>query len=228
MGRLVNVFIDPKPAFADIAARPRWWVPMVLIALCFLGYALVFSSHVGWDHTIRQQFESEKRTETLSPEQRERELEARLKFGPPFGTAMMVVVQPVMMLITAGALLLVFNVLMGAAAKFKQVLAVAAYASLPALLALGGGLLVMFLKDPSDFDLQNPAGYNLGFYLDPKPAWLHSLGACIDVFAFWGILLLATGMAAVTKKRWSSALTGVLIPWGVFVILRVGAAAISG
>jgi hypothetical protein len=35
-------------------------------------------------------------------------------------------------------------------------------------------------------------------------------------------------MAALTRKRWSTALTGVLIPWGVWIVLKVGKAAIFG
>ncbi len=228
-GRLINVFVDPKPAFADIAARPSWWVPMVLMCLCMLVYMIIFSNRVGWEHTFRQQFENSKRAQNMSPEDRERALEMQLKFAP-VATVMPVVAMPVIMLVTAAALLFTFNFLLGAAVKFKQTLAVSAYASLPGVLGVAGALLVMFLKDPTDFDLNNPAGFNLGFYLDPKtmPAWVVSLGNRIDVFAFWSILLLATGMAAVAKKKWSTALTGVLIPWGLFVVLAIARAAIFG
>jgi hypothetical protein len=229
-GRLVNVFVDPKPAFADIAARPNWWVPMILVMVCVLAYMLAFSSHVGWEHYLRQQFEQSSKAQTMSPEDREHAIEMQVKFGGPIGTVMAVAAQPVVMLVIAGALLLVFNFLLGAAVRFRQALAVAAYAALPGVLAMAGGVLVMFLKDPTDFDLKNPAGYNLGFYLDPHtvPAWVVSLATSIDVFAFWGILLLATGMAAVTRKRWTTALTGVLIPWGVFVVVKVALAAVFG
>ena len=228
--RLVNVFVDPKPAFADIAARPRWWVPMVLLTLCSLAYMLAFSSHVGWEHFMRQQLESSAKGQSMSPEDRERALEMQIKFGAPIGTFFAVVGQPVAMLVTAGVLLFIFTNMLGAVANFRQALAVAAYASLPGVLALAGGVLVMFLKDPTDFDLKNPAGYNLGFYLDPHamPAWVVSLGGSIDVFSFWIILLLATGMAAVTRKRWTTALTGVLIPWAVYVVVKVALAAVFG
>jgi len=229
-GRILNVFVDPKPAFADIAARPSWWVPMVLITLCVLAFMLAFSSHVGWEHFLRQQFEQSPRAQNMSPEDRERALEPQLKYGPAFGTVIPVVITPVMTLITAGVLLFVFNNMFGAAASFKQVLAVVSYASLPRVLGTLGALLVMFLKDPTDFDLKNSAGYNLGFYIDPHsvPAWLHSLFTSIDVFAIWVILLLATGMAAVTRKKWSSALNGVLIPWLVVVVIGMVWATIFG
>jgi hypothetical protein len=227
-GRLVNVFVDPKPAFADIAARPSWWVPMVLIVVCSLAYILLFSSHCGWEHFMRQQFEQSPKAQNMAPEDRERAIQMQLKFGPPFGIAIAVIAAPISMLVTAGVFMFIFTNMMGAVVRFKQALAVVAYASLPQVVATAANVLVMFLKDPTDFDLKNPAGYDLGFYLDPHavPAWLVSLGSSIDVFSFWVILLMATGMAAVTRKRWTTALTGVLIPWGVFVLLKVGWTAI--
>jgi hypothetical protein len=228
--RLLNVFVDPKLAFADIVARPGWWVPMILLMVCSLTYMLAFSSHVGWERFMRQQMESQPKMQNLSAEDRERALEMQIKFGAPIGTVVAVVTQPVIILATAGVLVFVFNFMLGATVKYRQALAVTSYACLPSGLALAGGILVMFLKDPVDFDLKNPAGYNVGFFLDPHsvPAWLVSLGTSIDVFTFWYILLLATGMAAATKKSWATGLTGVLIPWAVFVFLKVAVAAIFG
>ena len=179
---------------------------------------------------MRQQVESSPKMQAMSIEDRERAIQMQMKFGPPFGTAMAVIIPPASMLITAGVLLFIFANMFDAVVKFRQALAVAAYASLPQVLATAGAVLVMFLKDPTDFDLKNPAGYNLGFYLDPHavPAWLVSLGNSIDVFSFWIILLLATGMAAATRKRWTTALTGVLIPWAVYVVGKVALAAAVG
>jgi hypothetical protein len=228
--RLLNVFVEPRPAFEDIAARPGWWVPMTLIVACVLAYMLAFSSHVGWERYMRQQFESSPRAQNMSPEERERAIEMQVKFGAPIGTAVAVLAQPVVMLVTAGVLLFVFTNVLSSTLKFRQVFGVVSYASLPQIVGLGAATLVMFLKDPSDFDLKNPAGFNLGFYLNPHsvPAWLVSLGNSIDVFSFWVILLLATGLAVAARKPWKTALGGVLAPWAVLVLLKVGWAAIFG
>ncbi len=42
-GRLTNVFMDPKAAFADIAARPRPWVPLIIFIV--MNMILVHCSH---------------------------------------------------------------------------------------------------------------------------------------------------------------------------------------
>lgn len=229
-GRLVNVIVDPKPAFADIAARPNWWVPMTIITVFVLIFMVAFSTHVGWESYLRQQYEKSSQAQSMSPEDREHLLQVQLKYVPAVGTAMAVIGTPIAYLIEAAVLLFIFNFMFGAALKFRQVLAVSCYASLPHVVSTLGSLGVMFLKDPSDFDLNNPAPFNIGFFLDPKntPAWLVSLGGSIDVFSLWVILLLATGLAVAAKKRWSTALTAVLIPWALWVVLKVGKAAIFG
>jgi chromate transport protein ChrA len=55
-----------------------------------------------------------------------------------------------------------------------------------------------------------------------------SLGNSIDVFSFWMILMLATGMAVVSKKSWVTSLFAVLAPWALIVVLKVGWTAIFG
>ena len=229
VGRLVNVIVEPKAAFADIAARPGWWLPMILLMAVTLAYMLAFSSRVGWEHFMRQQIESSPKTQNLPVEERERAIAMQTKFAP-VATAMPVVATPIVMLVVAGVLMFVFSIVLGGAVRFRQALGVTAHAFLPGIVSAGAALLVMFVKDPSDFDLQNPAGFNVGFYLDPHsaPAWLVSLGSSIDVFSLWTILLLATGMSAVSRKSWKTSLMGVVLPWAVFVVLKVGLAAIRG
>ena len=53
-------------------------------------------------------------------------------------------------------------------------------------------MVVLFLKDPDEFNLQNPLMFNVGGYLDANaPAALRSLGSSIDLFSIWIIVLLA-------------------------------------
>src|SRR5690242_14976727 len=84
-GRLAGVYFDPGKTFADIAARPRWWVPMVLLTIAALVMIICYSQHVGWEHMLRQQIESSPRTQNMTPEQREAIVQQQVKFVPIFG-----------------------------------------------------------------------------------------------------------------------------------------------
>jgi hypothetical protein len=228
--RLINVIVEPKAAFADIAARPSWLLPMTLLVVLVLAFMLAFSSHVGWENYMRQQAENSPKMQDLTPEARERVIDMQVKYAPYFGTAVAIVATPVSILVIAGVLMFVFNSFFGASVRFRQAFGVTTYAFLPRVIETSQALLVLFLKDPSDFDLQNPTAFNVGFYLDPHatPAWLVSLGSSIDLFSFWIILLLVTGMAAASRKSWKTSLAGVVALWALVVVLKVGWAAIRG
>jgi hypothetical protein len=229
-GRVLNVFLEPNRAFADIAAHPGWWVPMILLMAASTAYMAAFSSRVGWERYLGQQLETNKQTQDMPADQRERIVQTQAKFVGPVATVAAVVGTPISMCVIAGVMMFIFGTLLGTTVKFRQALGVVSHAFLPNVVATGAFLAVLFVKDPADFDVKNPAGFNLGFYLDPhtSSAWLVSLGSSIDVFSIWVILLLATGMAAVSRKSWKSSLAGVAAPWAVYVLLKVLWAAIKG
>lgn len=122
--RLVGVLFDPNPAFADIAARPRWWVPIVLLTVLTLSFVTLFAQRVGWERVLRDQLQSNSRFQQLSPQQREQALEQQLKIVPVIGYAQTALGPVVFALILSGVFLFVFNVLGGSDIPFRKALAV--------------------------------------------------------------------------------------------------------
>jgi hypothetical protein len=99
------------------------------------------------------------------------------------------------------------------------------------LVSTPAALLVMYLKDPDEFRLEQPTAFNLGAFLNPDStaAWLKSLGGSLDLFSIWTLVLVAFGMRALDPKRsFGSCLTGILIPWGILVLGKMGWAAAFG
>lgn len=229
LGRLSGVIVDPKKAFADIAERPRWWPPLVLLVLMGLAMMYTFSQRVGWDRAIRTAFENNTRVQSLTPEQREQAMSRALGFASISAYGGAILGPPIVSLALAGVLLLVFK-MMGAQFSFKQSFAVYCYASLTGLVYSALAILVMFLKNPDDFDIQHPLIFNLGAFLpDGTAKWLKAFGYSIDLFSIWLVLLLAVGLAAADRRLgFSKALTGVVGCWVVLVVLKVGWAAMFG
>ncbi len=231
VARLVGVLTDPKAAFADIVVHPRWWVPLALVVVLSIAYTATFSQRVGWERFMRQTIETSSRTQNLPVEQRERILEQQMRFAPAFGYVMAAVGMPIVALVTAGVLLFVFKLMLDAQLSFRQVFGVTCYSYLTGVIAVALSILVMHLKDPDDFDLQDPLGAHLGALLDPQaaPKWLVSLASSLDLFTIWTILLLATGLSVAAKKlSWGKSLAGVVAPWFVWVALKAGWKAIFG
>ena len=221
---LLNVFIDPSAAFRTIASAPRVWFPMLLIILTAVGYMAAFSSRVGWENYMRNTIESNPKMQEMSSEQREQVIAMQVKFGSVAAYA----APPVMVVVTqclmAAVLLFVFRHLLDATARFAPVLGVVSWSGLPGILYTGAALLVMFLQpDPTGFNLENPVGSNVGFYLpDSSPVWMRSLGSSLDVFTIWTVVLVAIGMSIVARKSFTASLGGVIVPWAIFLLVKTG------
>jgi len=229
ISRLTGVFFEPRKTFEDIAQRPGWLVPLVLIMVAALSVTVVFSQHIGWERFFRQQMETNTRMAQMTAEQRDQVLSMQMKFATVGGAATIVIGLPIYYLIASGILLGIVAGIMSASVKFKQVFAVMCYASLTGVVSAILTLVVMFLKNPDQFNLQNPLAFNPAAFMDPTTTskFLYSLGTSIDLFSFWTIFLIATGLKAAAGKKLSfgGALFSVILPWAVYVL---GKSAIAG
>jgi hypothetical protein len=229
--RLSNIIWDPKAAFRDIAAHPRWWPPLAIIVLLSLVFSYSFTQRVGWERFMRQQIESSSRTQNMPADQKEQAIAMQARFGPMFAYGFAVVGFPLMAVITAAVFLFVFKTVLGAELSFRQVFAVYCYSLVPLIFSSIMSFAVMFLKDPEQFDLQNPILTNIGAFRDSAstPKWLYSLASSVDVFSLWVLALLATGLSVAARKiSWSTSIACVVGTWAVYVLLKVGSAAIFG
>ncbi|MGO4881597.1 MAG: Yip1 family protein [Bryobacteraceae bacterium] len=231
-GRITGVILDPKPTFADIVARPSWILPVVLSIVVGLAFIYFFTSRVGWDRYFHQLAEISTKMQQMEPAQRENAIQMQVKFGPPFGYVF-AVIGPVLMALIVGGVVLLMAKLGGGSPSFKQTFAISAWASLPRILAGILAIVVMFIKNPEEFNLQNPlAFFNLGAFMEPPPnssKFVYSLATSIDLFAIWTILLVAVGlMAAVRKMPFSKALILVLTPWVIWILAASAVAGMFG
>jgi hypothetical protein len=230
-GRIAGIFWEPKPVFQDLAERPRFWAPLIILTVLSAVYIASFSRVVGFESLIRRQIEASPRTAQLPPDQRERAIQMGLKFAVPSAYAGAVLGFAVSALVIAGVLLGCVNLLGGAKVSYRQAFSITCYSFLPSALATILAMVVMYLKDPADFDLRNPLPLNLGAFLDRSAVggFVHSLAGSLDLFSIWVMLLLALGFSTAARKMsFSKALALVLLPWAVYVLLKSGWAALSG
>jgi len=230
--RLTGVFFEPGKAFADIAARPSFWVPLLVMMVTALTYVTLFSQHVGWERMMRQQIENSSRAAQLSPEQKEAQLQLVVRFAPVGGYAGAILGVPLGTLVWAAVLLLIVKTMMGAPVTLKQMFAVICYGSMPGVIMTVLATAVMFLKSPADFDLRNPLMFNPGALMDPTTAskGLYSLASSLDLFTIWKLILIGIGVKAAGGRNLSmgGAMTAVFLPWALWVICAAGFAAIVG
>ncbi|HVO99667.1 MAG TPA: YIP1 family protein [Bryobacteraceae bacterium] len=224
IGRLAGVFFEPGKVFADLAAKPRWLVPIlisILLGLCFV-YAL--NSRVGWDQTIRQAMTNNPRTADLTPAQKEQAIQRGAQVAAIVAWIGAILGPPVFVLVIAGVLTGLFNALLGTDLRFGQMFSITAYAMLVRGLYTVLIVLILYLKPPEDFDIRfNP--FSIGGYLNrtDTPKWLMSLATSFDLFSIWSIVLLAIGFSVASKKlSFGKCLTAIAIPWLVVVVALMG------
>jgi hypothetical protein len=222
--RLANVFVSPGAAFADVARRPSWWVPIVLGVVASVIYISAYSSRVGWDQLIRQQLEQNSRMQNASGAQREQAIQLAERIAPITSYVGAVVGPFVMVFIVAVVFMFLFDNIMGADIGLKRMMGIVSYAQLPRLIVTALSMLVMYLKPPADFDIRNPLVFNIGALIPlDAPQWQRTLGGSFDVFTFWILGLTALGISVAARRmKFGKALGGVLFPWALWVILITG------
>jgi hypothetical protein len=222
--RLTGVFFSPKETFADIAARPTWIVPTVVLVLFTIIACVALNQRMDWRQYMSQQLEHDSRTADLSAEQKEQRIEAGAKYAPIFTYVLGIPAPLVLVLLVAGVMLGVYNLTAGANLNYVTSLGILAHAYLPTIVSTVIFLLVLFLKPPGTFNLDNPVATNLGALVpDDAPKWLMKLGISFDIFSFWILILIAVGFAAARPKKlpFSKAFTIAALSWAIFVLVRV-------
>lgn len=228
--RLAGVIFEPKKTFEDIARRPTFVVPLVLVIVSGVAFMVAFSQHIGWEKTVRDKIEASSQAQQMSADQKAQQIAMGAKVAPLFAYPGVVVGTVVMDLMVALVLWGIAAGMMSAPMKFKQVFGLVCWSYVVTCISAVLAVVVMFLKNPDDFDLNNPLMFNLGALFEPNmpSKFIHSLASSIDLFPLWVIFLLATGLKAAGGKRFSSgsAYAAVLLPWAVFVLGKAGFAAI--
>lgn len=225
--RIAGVFFSPGKAFADIARRPRWWIPVILIALIGTVYLNIFTQRVGWESVIRPAIERLPNQQALSVQQREQTIANLARVYKYLGYGGSAVGTLFYVFIVAVLLMFLFDTMMSAGIGLKRMMGIVAYGFLPMLIQTALSMVVLFLKDPEEFNLQNPLMFNVGAYLSPdSPAALRAFGSSIDLFSLWIIILLAIGVSTTARKMsFGKAFAGVALPWALWVCLKTAAAA---
>jgi len=231
--RVVDTFVAPTKTFKDILRDSSWWLPYLLGALLGILFAYVILNKVGVatlvDGVVHHSKTLEDTLANATPADAARirgRIETQFKFsylGPVIGL--------VSGLICAGVLLGTANFVFGGKAKYKQMLAVWFYASLPLVLFYLLVIISIYAGMGGDqFDIQNAIGTNIGYYLSGSelPRWMVTLLAALDVFAIWTALLLTLGVSIVAGIKRSAAAIVVFGWWFLFVLLKVVGAAFTG
>lgn len=227
--RVVDTFIAPEKTFHDILRSTRWWLPFLLSVLVGLAFVYTVEHQVGWmrvvENAMHQSPKQEEQLASLTPEQRAERM-PKIAAGyriTSYGYPLLV-----LLFAAIGAMFLwaSFNFGLGTRMSFGQMFSVWMYASLPKVLAAVIAMVVLWIGGNSDsFDIKNPVGTNLAYYMpDASPAMRAGL-AFFDVMGIWMLVLMVIGTAIVAGVSRGKAAAVVVGWWVLVLILSVAATA---
>jgi hypothetical protein len=226
--RIAGVLFAPAETFQDIARKPDILAPLVLIVIVgFICSALVVPK-LDMSTVLAQQVEQmRKQNPNVSEEQIARVEKLTMASskilswaGPLLGAAWYAIL--------AGILLLAFRI-MGGEGTYKQALSATLYAWIPLVIFSVISTIVVVAR--GTFDPTTAATLvksSPAFLVDMKEQpVLFSLLSNFDVFTIWTLFLLIVGFGTLSKTSRAKAATIVLSLWGVFIVIKLGFAALA-
>lgn len=203
--RLVRVFVAPGELFDALRERPVWIDAMVVLVLLALAVPLLVPD---FDQRYMQQVGGDLDPEVL----------AQMSSGSIVRQILTVVIfTPIWVAVVAGILLLVYNVILGGEATFRQLFSAVTHANI--VLAVGGLFVVVLVALGSNYVVLSPAlllpDLGTGFL----GRWLSS----VNVFALWTCVVLGIAVSRIYPKRSAGGATTLLFVLYLFVTM-LGAA----
>jgi hypothetical protein len=211
--RAADTFLAPIALFQRFGARPPWVDVTVLSVVLMLGAMLMVPQSVFVqtmkDALIQRGQPVPAGAEGMAGVQR-------------IATLVATVVMPwIGLVVTGGILTLLFSVLMGGKATFRQYVSVAAHAGLIGAVGMWAKLPIILHKQ----DLK--AGITLAALLpSPDPAgFTYRFLNAWDAFAVWQFVVLALGVAALNRRIGSATTLAVIL--GLYAAIMAAVAALT-
>jgi hypothetical protein len=227
--RILSVFGAPGRAFEAIARDPQFllaWCVQIVVGVVFFQILL---HRVGAETLMRQSLMQSARGRAMDPAAMQQAIHTGAKFYAFIGYASPAV-SIVFLLFLGWIFQGIANFLLGQEAKYQQALAMVSHAYLTqTLVALLNIAVLVMMADPTAFNLVNPLGTNIGFYLDKAntSTFVYAFSTHLDIFTLWTVLLLSLGLAKMGAKpgqpgKFASALTAVGGLWLLYAVCSSG------
>jgi len=227
--RLVDTFVAPTKTFTDVLRSTSWWLPFVFMILVGILFSTAIDKKVGFDQVTQHEVEKNPKTveqmQSLSPQDRAARMAMSAKI-----TKIITYAYAIPILIVASLVSLVlwasFNFGLGARTTFGQMFAVWMYAALPkSVMAILAAVLLFANVNTENFDIRNPAGTNLAYYMPDASAGLKAALSFFDLFGLWSLALLVIGTSIVARKSKTQAAVVVVGWWLLILLVSAGFAA---
>jgi len=229
--RIINTFIAPSKTFTDLR-RAKWWswvTPWILLAVVSLTFIVMIGKQIGVEQIIKNQIAHSSRADQfdkLPADQQAKQIQISVKVFDVFAYG-----SPVMILfyflVETLVLWATFKIGAGGETSFKSAYSIIMYAALPGIVGAILGIISLFAGvNPEGFDINNPVGTNLAYYLDAETTgkFIRGMASSLDLINIWTIVLIGIGFSCTSKVKRSTAIIIVAV-W--YLVYKLGTSAIG-
>jgi len=230
--RIINTFVAPSKTFTDLRRSAAWWGPWILISIFSCVFIYAIGRQVGFEQISKNQIEHSKRADQfdkLPADQQAKQLQVTSKIIGIFayGSPALILFY---FLISTVVLWTTFKLGVGGDTSFGQAYAIVMYAGLPGIIGAILGTISLFAGvNPEGFDINNPVGTNLAYYLDPETTgkFVRGMASSLDLINIWTIILIGIGFSCTSKVKRSTAITIVAAWYIAYKLITSGLGSLS-
>ena len=216
LARFIGIITAPKDTFASVVASPKWLGMLAATTLIVAFFtALPLTTEAGRQAAIDQQVQQMQSFGMTVNDQMYEQIQKGAGRMPYTTGGAILVFSPLMAVVFAGLLFVVFNVALGGEASFKQVFAIFAHAGvISAISAIFSGVVNYFRAGTGSVA-------NLGALLPmlPEKSFLAGFLGTVDVFLIWYFVVLAMGLAVLYRRRTQPIAISLLAVYAVIAVV---------
>jgi hypothetical protein len=226
----MNLFTSPSMAFASLKARPRSWLPLLVLlgGYAIVNFLYINSVDLGW--FMEQQLAA---NPALTEQQRAEAVAQAANVSPAFYGSIGVVSTTVLVSLVLFLVSLYYTVVSFVSSdgvKLKQWWAFACWGTLPSVLGMAATIVNLSLSD-ARFMLQdaiNPLSFGnlLGIERTTATPVVARILLGLDLFSVWSLALSAIGYQLYTGKSFVKSVLVVLGPLALVVLVGTTLAAL--
>ncbi|MEI6668390.1 MAG: YIP1 family protein [Acidobacteriota bacterium] len=219
--RFLGVLTSPRATFVGVAQRPRWFgMVAALVVVGIVAGTVLMSTDVGRLAALDAARGQLKAFGVNLPPEAEAKMERDIMETPLWRLALQtsigqMIAGAVMPLVVAGIFFLVFNVMMGGDATFKQVFATIVHAN-PVML-----VGVLFTTPLNYLRGSMTGATNLAVFLPmlDETSFLAKLLGSVDLIRVWWVVILATGLGVLYKRKTGPIATALFVVYGIIAVI---------
>jgi hypothetical protein len=218
LSRVFGIIVSPKETFERVVETPRIFGMLALITiLSGIGASAFTLTSAGQQAAVDFSAQQIERFSGQPPTDAQMAQIARQAPIQGYLTlASTIVILPIVMAIEAGVLFVIFNVLFGGTATFKQVYAVATHGAVISVLALAVAVPMQFARGV--ISMTGPANLGVLFPMLAENSVLSSFLGLIDFFRVWWIITLSIGLGVLYRRPTRGI---ALMLFGIYLVIAI-------